>query len=112
MQTRIIGILRIQYDYGNGKKFTGLVDEGGGHLITDVNAEVVFQDGFTYKGGVVKNKLDGKGQLFNEKGQLVYDGEWFNSCYHGLGKVYDADGNVIQEGLFEKGKFIGSHKVD
>ena len=103
--------LKGTYDYGNGKKFTGLADVGG-YRITDVNAEVVFQDGFTYKGGVVKNTLDGKGQLFNKEGKLVYDGEWFNSCYHGLGKVYDADGNVIQEGLFEKGKFIGSHRVD
>ena len=40
-------------------------------------------------------------------GGVTYTGEFKDGLKHGKGKETDRDGNIIHEGLWEKGKFVG-----
>ena len=56
--------------------------------------------------GVWKNNLkNGIGQKYN-KGNLIFDGIWKDDNKHGYGKEYDEVENLINEGIWEKNKFI------
>ena len=37
---------------------------------------------------------------------ITYEGMWKNGLKHGKGKETDRDGNIINEGLWEEGKFV------
>ena len=37
----------------------------------------------------------------------TYEGMWKNGLKHGEGKETDSSGNIISEGIWEEGKFLG-----
>lgn len=83
------------------------------------NLETVegYKDNVTYFGQVKNGKAYGNGRLFDENGNLIYQGEFKNSSYDGKGKQYlieNEQGKEVSvlcyEGDFEKGKYSGKGK--
>jgi len=64
-----------------------------------------------YKEGVWENDklISGKGKRTNING-WVYEGEYLNNQRHGLGKLYNPKGELINDGKFINGKFEGDLK--
>ncbi len=51
-----------------------------------------------YDGNMKNGEKQGKGRLYDNKGNLEYEGEFKNDMRHGKGTLYDANGKVVYEG--------------
>ena len=74
----------------------GLFD-GKGYLITPENN--------VYNGKFLKGEKSGEGEYKLNTG-YVYIGGFKNDLYQGMGKLYDNNKKIIQEGKFQKGEFV------
>ena len=74
----------------------GLFD-GKGYLITPENN--------SYNGQFVRGEKSGEGEYKLSNGYM-YIGSFKNDLYHGMGKLYDSNKKIIQEGKFQKGEFV------
>ena len=83
---------------GNFKN--GLFD-GKGYLFT--------LDNNIYKGNFLAGEKSGEGE-YKLKNGYVYEGEFKNDLYHGMGKLYDNNKKIIQEGKFQKGQLVKAIK--
>ncbi|MEY9979066.1 AAA family ATPase [Lysinibacillus sp. RC79] len=75
--------------------------------------EILYPDGtLMYRGGVKKNDFghdiyDGKGTLFDQEGELLFEGEFVNHLKQGNGIMY-LKGQMIYQGEFIQNKKQGS----
>ena len=53
---------------------------------------------------------NGKGEEYDNKGNLIFEGEYLNGKRNGGGKEYDDKGNLIFEGRYKNGKRNGKGK--
>ena len=62
--------------------------------------------------GIFKNGLiNGRGIFKNNKGEK-FNGFFSNGKKHGMGKLYDKDGNLIASGYWNMDKFVGKKIVN
>ena len=80
----------------SGKFKDGLFD-GKGYLITPENN--------VYKGKFLRGEKSGEGEYKLNTG-YTYVGQFKNDLYNGMGKLYDNNNKIIQEGKFLKGEFV------
>ena len=59
-----------------------------------------------YEGDFVDNKFQGIGKYIDEDGDY-YEGEWLNDKKHGKGKEYYKNGDIKYEGEFIDDKYQG-----
>lgn len=59
-----------------------------------------------YRGDTFQGEPHGVG-ILDQRGQIVYAGNWENGKYCGFGCLYDANGRLVYKGHFRKGKFHG-----
>ena len=78
-------------------KFKDGLFEGKGTLITPENN--------VYKGKFLRGEKSGEGEYKLNNG-YSYVGQFKNDLYHGMGKLYDNNKKIIQEGKFQKGEFV------
>ena len=105
----------VAYDEHNPYRFCQRFDSRGdvestfenGHL-TEYYLSLDKDKTVEYQG---EGKLDyhypirhGKGKLYNEKGHLIYEGEFKDGKCSGYGKQYGEDGQITYEGKFLCGK--------
>lgn len=75
--------------------------------------EILYPDGtLMYRGGVKKNDFghdiyDGKGTLFDQEGELLFEGEFINHMKQGNGIMY-LKGQIIYQGEFIQNKKQGN----
>ncbi|TVY05543.1 copper amine oxidase N-terminal domain-containing protein [Paenibacillus cremeus] len=69
-----------------------------------------YLNGDYYKGDLVDGNATGQGQYVTEKGTLVYEGQFKNGVYEGLGKTFYANGGVRLEGDFHNNRLDGQGK--
>ena len=72
-------------------------------------ATVIYSDGRTYEGKLLKGSPEGYGELIFPDKKNVYKGEWKKSKYHGLGVI--TNGNSRTEGRWKDGKKDGYFKI-
>ena len=53
--------------------------------------------------------MEGNGKLINEDGSY-YEGQFLNKYKHGEGKLFDKDGTIIYDGLYENNEPKGKGK--
>ena len=62
-------------------------------------------------GRYIIDENKGKGKEYNSyNNKLIYEGEYLNRKRHGLGKLYNDEGNLIFEGEYLNGKINGKGK--
>ena len=113
--------------YGDGRVFTGTFDKGSiargtmsytdgssyqgafkDHKRHDDHGLYLYPDGGSqYKGSFVNDAMQGHGSMVWKSG-TKYVGEFQNSVRHGLGREFDASGNVLFEGLWKNGRPVTS----
>ena len=59
-----------------------------------------------YEGNIVNNLYDGRGILYNESGEIIYNGFFKEGKYEGFGKKYEQK-QLIYEGFFFHDKYKG-----
>ena len=59
-----------------------------------------------YEGNIVNNLYDGRGILYNESGEIIYNGFFKEGKYEGFGKKYEQK-QLIYEGFFLNDKYEG-----
>ena len=59
-----------------------------------------------YIGEKVNGLFEGRGILYNEKGTIMYNGNFKKGKYEGFGKIYEK-GILIYEGFFKEGLYSG-----
>ena len=114
---------RGRYIYGyNGNYYIGEFKEGSR------NGEGVeyWKDGSRYEGGWKDDSKYGQGTMYwngnkytgqwddwegqgeiNYKDRTKYTGQWDSLQRHGLGTLYSADGQVLNQGKWEKDQYMG-----
>lgn len=63
----------------------------------------IWKDGVRYEGDFRNDKREGKGAYFWPSGER-YVGQWKNNQRNGEGILYDKDGNITYQGLWENDK--------
>lgn len=105
----------VAYDEHNPYRFCQRFDSRGGVKSTFENGHLTEYYFSLDKDKTVEyqgeGKLDyhypirhGKGKLYNEKGHLIYEGEFKDGKCSGYGKQYGEDGQITYEGKFLCGK--------
>ena len=64
----------------------------------EINCCEIYRNGFSYTGGCVNGKFEGRGEFVGN--YLEYYGDWKEDKIHGEGKL---KGNIIIEGIFDRG---------
>ncbi|WP_350288543.1 hypothetical protein [uncultured Croceitalea sp.] len=62
-------------------------------------------DGSRYEGALKKHQRHGKGSLIAMDG-TKWSGKWKENKKNGKGKVFDAEGNVLKEGIWELNELV------
>jgi hypothetical protein len=94
-------IVTINYDNGNvyvGEALNGLKHGTG---------KFTWASGHVYVGEYVNDKRTGQGTYTWPTGEF-YEGSFENNARHGQGKQYDKDGNLVQQGIWENGDYVGT----
>ena len=91
-----------KYNYPNGGVYEGEYSEG----VISGHGKYTYPDGGVYEGEFAGAKENGEG-IFTSPDGWRYEGAFEDGSFHGEGVSYDADGNVIYEGLWENGKPAG-----
>ena len=81
--------------YDNGSKYYGEVYEN----YPDGEGEMIFFDGFLYRGNFLLGAMHGNGELFSNNGCFSYKGDFNNDALHGFGEL------LIEESMAYKGNF-------
>ena len=91
-QKRIIKKIKFEGEYLNGKRWNG--------------------KGFNHEGKEVFEIRNGEGLIkeYNNKGKLIFEGEYKNGEISGKAKEYNNMGNLVYEGGYLKGKRNGKGK--
>lgn len=92
------GILR----FPNGMTISGDFNAGFAHG----HIKVKYPNGFEFIGECSEGSYI-QGAVFNNENRLIYSGQLYKDCYHGLGKLFLNEGEVYEGGFFQ-GKFHGS----
>ena len=94
--------------YGRGR----YIDDDGGYYIGEfkegsLNGEGTYytKDGHKYT-GIWVNSSDGQGEV-NYKDGKKYTGQWEFKRRHGVGTLYSADGQVLNQGKWEGDYYKG-----
>ena len=66
-------------------------------------------DGKRYEGSFKNNERHGKGSMIQADGNK-WSGKWKANQKNGKGKSFDKTGTIIQEGVWQNGKFIGAKR--
>ena len=69
--------------------------------------------GYDEKGNIIYELINGNGKIkeFNEKGKLIFEGEYLNEERNGKGKEFDfLDGYLVFEGEYLNGERNGNGK--
>ena len=59
-----------------------------------------------YKGELLNDNYEGRGKLYDNKGNILYDGFFEKGLYKNFRKEYKSN-KLIYEGFFDKGKYNG-----
>ena len=70
-------------------------------LYHDINNETI-----KYRGGYIDNKYEGKGKLYDNKGNIIYKGYFSNNEYNGFGNEFK-NNKLLYEGFYKNGKKNG-----
>ena len=111
------GILRFEGEYLNGIKWSGKgYNEKGIEYYEIINGKGIYKDYnfFTgkiiYEGEYLNGKKNGKGKVYNDDGELIFEGELKDGIkWNGKGKIYNY-GHLIYFGEIVKGKKNGKAK--
>lgn len=61
-----------------------------------------------YEGDFMQYSFEGIGTLYHPDGVTkLYEGDFYCGKFEGFGKLFDEDGTLIYEGRFKGGKFSG-----
>jgi|GEM_PF-2877813 len=105
---RLHGKGKSYYENGNLES-EGTFEEGrlmGKAKLYHENGQLAFEG--SYDDGMLKSYgVHGDGVLYHENGKKKYKGGFKNNQYHGQGTLYNDSGEVIQEGKWDDGTFIG-----
>ena len=82
-------------------KYTGFFKDG----LFDGKGFLIAPDNSSYNGKFVRGEKSGEGEYKMSNG-YVYIGSFKNDLYHGMGKLYDNNKKIIQEGKFVKGELV------
>ena len=82
-------------------KYTGFFKDG----LFDGKGFLITPDNNSYNGKFVRGEKSGEGEYKMNNG-YVYIGSFKNDLYHGMGKLYDNNKKIIQEGKFVKGELV------
>lgn len=96
-----VEILAGSYTKGNVTWLDGTSYSGGlnGAFVSG-RGTYTWANGSRYEGSFRKGKRHGKGSLILPNGQK-WSGKWKENKKNGKGKVFDNDGNVVQQGVWE-----------
>ncbi|MET2986216.1 MORN repeat-containing protein [Aureibaculum conchae] len=88
----------------DGNKFTGTFKDG-----KRVDGKGIFKwkSGSEYEGEFINSLMHGKGQLNYATGE-TYKGDFVKNKRHGEGKLFDKNGILIYEGLWEQDKKVSN----
>ena len=89
--------------YASGSKYIG---EWRDSIINGYGV-MTFASGVKYDGNWKNGKMDGKGTMTFLNG-IKFIGEYKENKQHGQGVLSRADGSIVQQGVWESGKFIDS----
>jgi len=93
----------VEFTFDNGDKYEGEVANGSMH---GKGKYTYAENGAVYEGDFVNSRQTGKGKYTFPSG-VFYEGDFVDGNFHGKGKVTDTDGNILDEGNFKDGEFIG-----
>lgn len=62
-----------------------------------------------FEGEYLNKKKNGKGKEFDPTGKLVFKGEYYNNFRNGKGKEYFNNGNIMFKGEYLNGKKINGY---
>ncbi len=91
---------------GNIKWFDGSTYSGSlGRKGISGRGTYTWPNGERYEGATRNNMRHGKGTMYWEDG-TKFSGKWRENKQHGKGKLFDANGEVVKSGIWQKGTFI------
>ena len=101
-----VEILGGSYTQGNVTWLDGTTYSGrlNGAFISG-KGTYTWSSGSRYEGSFKKGQRHGKGSLILANGQK-WSGKWKNNKKNGKGKVFDKDGAVVQQGVWEEDKLV------
>ena len=59
----------------------------------------------------LNGEANGKGKMYDEKGELIFEGEYSNNERNGKGKLYNEKGELIFEGEYLDGYRIKGKRI-
>ncbi|MGE5397229.1 MAG: MORN repeat-containing protein [Chitinophagales bacterium] len=90
------------YTRSDGRKYTGEMEYG----MANGYGTMTTPDGRVYEGEWKDDRREGKGTMTWPDGRK-YIGEWQNDQRSGKGILYSKDGNVLKNGTWKEGEFVG-----
>ena len=103
-----VEILGGKYAQGVVKWFDGTSYSGGlsGAFVSG-RGTYTWANGVRYEGSFKKGKRHGKGSLILITGKK-WSGKWKDDKKNGKGKVFDKEGNIVEQGVWENDKLVSS----
>ena len=96
----------VRYDYEDGTYYIGQTKNGLRHG----KGKMYYENGnILYDGDFIEDNEEGNGKYYYENGEY-YIGDWGNSLRNGTGKLYYKNGNLKYEGDFIEDNFEGKGK--
>ena len=105
---RVIGIHKGS-STDNSKNYGDFIEQIFNYFKNGLKYKIIFENGDYCIGGLKKNKKNGKGKKYNNKGELIFEGEYLNGKRNGKGKKY-YEGELEFEGEYLNGKRNGKGK--
>ena len=102
------GILEFEGDYLFDKEWNGKMYDKNGNIMCELNNGKGYIKRYNDKGGLVfegeyiNGDISGKAKEYYDNGQLEFEGEYLKRLRNGKGKEYDLDGKLIFEGEYLK----------
>ena len=93
----------------DSKNYGDFIEQIFNYFKNGLKYKIIFENGDYYIGGLKKNKKNGKGKKYNNKGELIFEGEYLNGKRNGKGKKY-YEGELEFEGEYLNGKRNGKGK--
>lgn len=85
-----------------GEIYTGMWDNDQ----KNGNGRLILENGDYFEGNFVDNEVKGKGFYIRKRDKMLYDGEFKNNKFHGIGREEYPDGTVYN-GSYQDGKKHG-----
>ena len=80
------------------------------NYILNNEEKIIYENGIYYIGQFENNRPNGKGKLYYNNGNILYEGDFINGKREGFGKYIDKNGDVY-EGQWLNGKKHGEGKI-